>query len=114
MNDRVKILWMSDPPTFFTGFGTVTKEILTRLICTDRYQIACVGWDYDGWPYDPREIPFDIYPSNNPNLNRDTLIKVLEEYQPDILITLGDIWMVEWIVDLPKSIEIQVSAVFPP
>jgi glycosyltransferase involved in cell wall biosynthesis len=113
MNDRVKILWMSDPPTFFTGFGTVTKEILTRLMHTCRYQIACVGWGYDGWPYDRQEIPFDIYPSNNPNLNRDTLIRVLEEYQPDILITLGDIWMVDWIVDLPNRSRFKFMPYFP-
>jgi glycosyltransferase involved in cell wall biosynthesis len=113
MKNRVKILWMSDPPTFFTGFGTVTKEILTRLMRTDKYQIACLGWGYNGWPYDRQEIPFDIYPSYNPNLNRDTLLKVLEEYQPNILITLGDIWMVEWIVDLPNRLKFKFLPYFP-
>lgn len=113
MKDRIKILWMSDPPTFFTGFGTVTKEVLSRLIRTDRYQIACVGWGYDGWPYDRQEIPFDIYPSNNPNLNPETLIKVVEEYQPHILITLGDVWMVEWVVDLPNRSKFKFLPYFP-
>ena len=113
MKHRVKILWVSDPPTFFTGFGTVTKEILTRLIATDNYQIACLGWGYNGWPYDRQELPFDIYPSNNPNLNPDTLAKVLEEYQPHILVTLGDVWMVEWITDLPYRSRFKFVPYFP-
>ncbi len=113
MKDRVKILWMSDPPTFFTGFGTVTREILTRLVHTNRYQIACLGWGYDGWPYNRQQIPFDIYPSYNPNLNRDILLRVLEEYQPNILITLGDIWMVDWIADLPNRSKFKFLPYFP-
>jgi glycosyltransferase involved in cell wall biosynthesis len=113
MKDRVKILWMSDPPTFFTGFGTVTKEVLTRLNRTEKYQIACVGWGYNGWPYDRQEIPFDIYPSNNPNLNPDTLIKVVEEYQPDILVALGDVWMLEWVADLPNRSRFKFVPYFP-
>jgi glycosyltransferase involved in cell wall biosynthesis len=113
MKHRLKILWMSDPPTFFTGFGTVTKEILTRLSRTERYQIACLGWGYDGWPYDRQELPFDIYPSNNPNLNRDTLAKVLEEYQPHILVTLGDVWMIDWITDLPHRSRLKFVPYFP-
>jgi len=113
MKEPIKILWMSDPPLFFTGFGTVTKEILTRLTRTDRYQIACVGWGYDGWPYDRTEIPFDIYPSKNPNLNPDTLLKVLDEYQPQILISFGDVWMVEWVVDLPNRAKFKFLPYFP-
>lgn len=113
MKNRIKILWMSDPPTFFTGFGTVTREILTRLMRTDRYQIACLGWGYNGWPYDRQQIPFDIYPSYNPNLNRDILLKALEEFQPNILITLGDIWMVDWVVDLPNQWKFKFLPYFP-
>lgn len=113
MTNRIKLLWVSDPPTFFTGFGTVTKEILSRLVRTGKYEIAAVGWGYDGWPYDRKEIPFDIYPSNNPNLNRDTLLKVLQEHQPEIVITLGDIWMVDWIVDLPNRSQFKFVPYFP-
>jgi glycosyltransferase involved in cell wall biosynthesis len=97
--DPIKILWVSDSPTFFTGFATVTKEILKRLTRLGNYRIACLGWGYDGWPYDRGEIPFDIYPSRS-LLSKDDLLKALEDFRPDILVSLGDIWMVEWITGI--------------
>ena len=97
-----RILWMSDSPTLCTGFGRVTREILTRLMATGAFDVACLGWGYEGWPYPRDEIPFDVYPSRPGSVGRDTLPSALEEFQPDVLITLGDIWMVEWIKDLPS------------
>lgn len=96
---RTRLLWMSDAPTFFTGFGTVTNEILSRLRRSEKYDIACVGWGYNGWPYNRECIPFDIYPSPSPNLGKDTLPRILSEFQPDIFVTLGDVWMVDWLAE---------------
>lgn len=110
---RIKILWMSDSPTFFTGFSTVTKEILSRLALTDKYQIACLGWGYEGWPYDRQQIPFDIYPSRSSHLGKDTLPTALEEFRPDILISLGDIWMVQWLADLQHRNKFKYLAYLP-
>jgi glycosyltransferase involved in cell wall biosynthesis len=97
---RIKLLWMSDSPVFCTGFGTVTREVLRRLAARDHYEVACVAWGYEGWPYERHDIPYDLYPSVSPNLGRDTLPKALDHFKPDILVTLGDIWMVEWISEL--------------
>jgi glycosyltransferase involved in cell wall biosynthesis len=109
----IKILWVSDSPTFFTGFGTVTNEILGRLARLDTYHIACLGWGYDGWPYDRRQIPFDIYPSRSPSLGKETLPRALEEFRPDILISLGDTWMVEWMADLQNRDKFKYLAYLP-
>lgn len=88
---------MSDSPTLFTGFGRVTRELLCHLAYAGQYEIACVGWGYDGWPFDRRHLPFEIYPSAPGSLGRDSLPRAIHEFRPDLLITLGDIWMVEWL-----------------
>lgn len=99
---RLRLLWMSDAPTFFTGFATVTREVLGRLAATGRYDVACLGWGYDGWPYDRTVMPYDIYPSGVSKLGRDTLVRALREFRPDVLVTLGDAWMVDWVVDVEE------------
>jgi glycosyltransferase involved in cell wall biosynthesis len=99
---RLSLLWMSDSPTFCTGFATVTREVLRRLVATGRYDVASVGWGYDGWPYDRGLIPYDVYPSATSNLGYDSLARVLRERRPDILVTLGDVWMVEWVAGLAE------------
>lgn len=108
-----KLLWMSDSPTLRTGFATVTQAVLSRLSYLDHYEVACLGWGYQGWPYDHRLIPFDIYPSVPSNLGQDTLERALEEFQPDILVTLGDIWMVEWVTQLSLQGGCALLAYFP-
>jgi glycosyltransferase involved in cell wall biosynthesis len=111
--EPIKILWVSDSPTFFTGFGTVTKEILIRLARMGNYRIACLGWGYDGWPYDRKQIPFDIYPSRSPTLGKETLPRAIEEFRPDILVSLGDIWMVDWIAGIENRDKFKYLAYIP-
>jgi hypothetical protein len=44
------ILWISDSPTFPSGYGRVTHEILSRLRMRG-YNVTCLGVAFDGWPY---------------------------------------------------------------
>lgn len=104
---------MSDSPTTFTGFGTVTQEVLTQLAKLDKYQLACVGWGYNGWPYDRDQFPYDIYPSAVGHFGRDTLPAAIEEFQPDILITLADLWMIQWLVEMPEPKPFKHYGYFP-
>ena len=99
----IKILWMTDSPTIFTGFSVVTREVLSRLIATGRYEAACVGWGYNGWPYDRQAHPYDIYPSNAATFGHDVLPTAIQQYQPDIVIALGDLWMLSWMNQLPRG-----------
>jgi len=110
---KTKILWMSDSPTTFTGFATVTQELLGQFANLDKYHIACVGWGYNGWPYDRHQFPYDIYPSAIGQFGRDTLPQAIQEFQPDILITLADLWMINWIVDLPERKRLKYWGYFP-
>lgn len=109
----IKLLWMSDTPTAFTGFATVTRELLGRLAVLGNYQVACVGWGYDGWPYDRQAFPYDIYPASMAQFGRDTLARAIQEFQPDIFICLGDLWMIEWIAGIPNQEQFKSLIYFP-
>ncbi len=87
---------MSDSPTAVTGYATVTKEVLRRL--TQRgYEVAAIGWGYEGWPYSRNTIPYTIYPSQGQPFGRDSLSRALNHFRPDILVSLSDPWMVDWV-----------------
>ncbi len=109
----LKILWISETPTAFTGFSTVTREILARLARRPRYRVACLGWGYGGWPYDRRSIPYDIYPSHGRTFGRDSAARAIDEFLPDILISFGDLWMIDWIEQLPHRDQFKSVIYFP-
>ena len=110
---KTQILWMSDSPTTFTGFATVTQAVLTQLAKLDKYHLACVGWGYNGWPYERDRFPYDVYPSAIGHFGKDTLPKAIEEFQPDILITLADLWMIHWMVEMPELKSLKHWGYFP-
>lgn len=109
---RVKLLWMSDSPTLVSGFGTVTRDILDRLPA-DRFEIAVVGWAHSGWPYDRTRYPYPIYPSDPRRFGHDSLPNAVSELQPDIVVGLGDLWMLEALKSVDRSDGTKVVAYFP-
>lgn len=109
----MRILWMSDSPTAFTGFGTVTREVLGRLLERPGYEVASIGWGYDGWPYDRREIPYDIYPCSGDTFGRATAPRALAEFQPDVFVAFGDLWMTRWTRDLHSRGRFRKILYFP-
>lgn len=52
------ILWYGDSPTAHSGFGTVSRSIIERLM--DRYDFTCFGINETGQPH---EFPFHIIPA---------------------------------------------------
>lgn len=93
----LRILWVSDSPLLGTGFGRVTREVTTRLARVPGLEVACLGWGYDGWPYDRARFPLAIYPSGGPTAGPENFQRVVAEFQPQVVITLGEIWMIEWL-----------------
>jgi len=59
MSSKIKLLFYGDAPTVATGFGTVTRNILTGLHNTGKYDISVLGVNYWG---DPHPYPFPIWP----------------------------------------------------
>ena len=58
--EKIKVLAYMDSPTCATGFGTVSRNILTGLYNTGRYDIDIFGINYWG---DPHNYPFRIWPA---------------------------------------------------
>lgn len=59
MPDKIKLLFYGDAPTAATGFGTVSRNLLTGLHQTGNYEIEVMGVNYWG---DPHGFPFPIWP----------------------------------------------------
>lgn len=106
-----RILWMSDSPTLHTGFGLVTRELLSRLGA--HHEVASLGWGYDGWPYDQGVMPWPIYPSSVQSLGQDSVERALGEFSPDLLVGFGDPWMLEWLHRIPRENRFRFLLYFP-
>ncbi len=113
MSGPLRILWLSDSPLAATGFARVTREVAVRLSRMAGVEVACVGWGYDGWPYDREKFPLRIYPSSPSSFGQDSFERVVEEFQPDLVITLAEMWMVQWLQGHPTRHRFKWIAYFP-
>lgn len=105
------IIYMSDSPTIPTGYGRVSKE-LTMSFHNAGHKVTCIGWGYTGEPHD---FPFEIIPCNTytENFGEDKLASLIREQSPDILFTLGDPWMTEYVPQLDERDSIYWVSYFP-
>jgi hypothetical protein len=107
-NKKLKILMVSEASFLSSGFGTYTKEILSRLYATDKYEIAefaCYGKVNDPkdkdihWRYyanavgsdDPRSKEYNSSMENQ--FGRWRFERVLLDFRPDVVIDIRDYWM---------------------
>ena len=96
----VRVLWISDSPFLATGFGRVTRELTSRLAVIPGLEVACLGWGYDGWPYDLADYPARVYPAAN-DCRGDEFERAVNDFQPDVVISLAEIWMIQWLHSHP-------------
>ncbi len=99
---------VSEASFLSSGFGTYTKEILSRLYATDKYEIAefaCYGKVNDPkdkdihWRYyanavgseDPRSKEYNSSMENQ--FGRWRFERVLLDFRPDVVIDVRDYWM---------------------
>ncbi len=99
---KIKLLIMTDDPNGFTGLGRVGREIALGLHGTGKYDINYLAW------FHPEErinkMPFEIHTTED-KTNRylygdDIFDKVVDKAKPDIVLSIGDPWMVGYI---PKT-----------
>jgi glycosyltransferase involved in cell wall biosynthesis len=110
---KKRILWIGDSPTLFTGFGRVAREVLTRLHATGDYDITCLGWYYDGRPYDTTALPFEIFRTGNTEFGQDILGSLIDTRKPDVMISLAEVWMTQWISQVPQRAKTKWIGYFP-
>lgn len=99
--EKIRIMWCSDFMQAPTGYGTVTRNILERLLKTGKYEIYHQAFQYMGQPCDINGI--HILPMNRecnpPNVARDVISMHIEKYKPDVVIFLCDSFFVTYLAD---------------
>ena len=99
MKPRLKVLWISDSPSFATGFGRVTREITQRLARHPGLEIACLAWGFQGNASASASQPIRLYPTAPGTCGQDDFEATVKDFSPDVVITLGELRMVEWLAD---------------
>lgn len=108
MTKKLKVLMVSEASFLSSGFGTYTKEILSRLHKTNKYDIAefaCYGkvndpkdieisWKYYANAVDPSDPRSQEYNSSMENqFGKWRFERVLIDFKPDVVIDVRDYWM---------------------
>lgn len=99
MSSKIKVLFYGDAPTVATGFGTVTRNILTGLHATGKYDIQVLGVNYWG---DPHPYPFPIWPvgvgSNDPYGRQRAFDMMAKNLDFDVLFFFQDAFILQSLV----------------
>ncbi len=98
---KIKVLAYCDSPTCATGFGTVSRNILSGLHATGKYEIDVLGINYWG---DPHNFPFRIWPTGI-NTDRDPygrkkVFTMIQQMDFDILFFLQDTFILDFLPEL--------------
>lgn len=108
-----KIVFMSDSPTINTGYGRVAREVTTALHNAG-HDLLVIGW---GAHHSNKEVdlPFPLIPvkTHEENYGEEALAQIVREEQPDIVFTLGDPWMTEWIPHMEERSAFRWLSYFP-
>ena len=93
----MKILFSGDSPTVHTGFGIVARNILTRLVKMG-HEVAVLGINHYGEPYNQKEYPFPIYPCDKGGPDQifgyQKFWGIYEAMKPDLVFFLNDPWII--------------------
>lgn len=104
---KLKVLMVSEASFLSSGFGTYTKEILSRLYKTDKYEIAelaCYGkvndpkdkdihWRYYANAVSAEDPRHEKYKPIENQFGKWRFERVLLDFQPDVVIDVRDYWM---------------------
>jgi len=100
--DKIKLLVFSDWGD--TGFGRVMKELLPRLAKTGKYEICMIGWVYSGNSYEydqAKELGIRLemthFWEGRDRFGAIRANEIIPRFQPNIVFSLGDVWMIDWI-----------------
>ena len=116
---RKKILCMTDSPKLHTGFARVGKEIFTYLQKTRKYEIACIGWFHQETNED---IMYPIWTTQKDERGvitqkdkyaHQSFPQIVDRFKPDLVWTLGDMWMIDHVAKAPNRKSFKWIGYFP-
>ena len=117
--ERKRILCITDSPKLHTGFARVGKEIFKHLNKTGKYDIACIGWFHQD---SDEEVTYPIFVTEKDAQGRisqedkyahKSFPKFVESFKPDLVWTLGDMWMVDHVATAPNRNKFKWVSYFP-
>ncbi len=102
MAEKIRLLFYGDAPNVATGFATVSRNILTNLHNTGKYEIMVLGVNYFG---DPHEFPFPIWPigiGGKDPYGRQRAADMMrnQEFQFDVLFMIQDSFILEFMAQV--------------
>jgi glycosyltransferase involved in cell wall biosynthesis len=108
---QMKIIYTSDSPTIATGYGRVSK-MLCQSFHDAGHSVTFVGWGYGG---EEHSFPYKIIPcdTTRDRFGEDIIANLIRDEKPDILFTLGDPWMTEYISSLEERSAVTTISYFP-
>lgn len=102
---KIKVLAYCDAPTCATGFGTVSRNILSGLYASGRYDIDILGINYWG---DPHGFPFRIWPTGingeRDPYGRKKVFNMIPQMDYDILFFLQDTFILDFLPELHQML----------
>lgn len=119
MFKRKKVLVMTDSPKIDTGFGRVGREVWSYLQSTGKYEIACIGWFHQD---NPREVPYPVLTTRKDakgvitqedKYAHQSFPEIVENFKPDLVWSLGDMWMTDHIMSSPNRNKFKWVGYFP-
>jgi len=84
---KQKLLILTDTPLVHTGLGRICREVSKRL--NNSFEIAVAGWHHIPLKHD---LPYYVYPLRKTNDESGQLAIVLNDFVPDVLLCIGDLW----------------------
>jgi glycosyltransferase involved in cell wall biosynthesis len=117
--ERKKVLVMTDSAKIDTGFGRVGREVWSYLFSTGKYEVHSIGWFHQE---NARECPYPIYTTKKNERGmitqedkyaHKTLPQIVDKIKPDLVWTLGDMWMTDHVKDAPNRNTFKWMGYFP-
>lgn len=119
---KIRVLALCDSPTAATGFAQVSRQILTGLSKTGKYEIDVLGINYFGDYYDRNSHPYNIYPAQPQGYadmyGRGRLLEAINGREAkfglkpgyDIVFTIQDPFIIEGLgVNFPFAEQVKVT-----
>ncbi|MCK9279245.1 MAG: glycosyltransferase [Melioribacteraceae bacterium] len=101
---KPKILIVGDSSLIHTGFGRVVKEMAIGLFNMEKYEIKTIGWFNWHGQKNQEMVPYEIISTKatkDDMYSGITFNEVVSVYKPEIVLTVGDIWMIESMIKSP-------------
>lgn len=114
--------WLSASPVATTGYGLQTREIVSRIIKSEKHGIKCIGgtggtllWGgHTFMPVKKLGVDIEILPTMGDMTGKDVLPMYIQEHKLDLIISLWDSYVINYLPDMkvPCCMYIPIDAPF--